>query len=576
MMTSKKIRTQNIFQLIAVVAGLVAVNIIGQFHFGRYDLTTEKRFSMSSSTKEIVENLDDFIYLKVYLEGDLPPNFKRLRNSTRELLDEFRAYNKNVMYEFINPSENEDKQERFKLYKELAKEGLAYYNVPMETKDGFAQKTVFPSASISYRDKSIAVNLLVSNRKVPSDADLNNSVQNIELNLVNAIKKISHQQIPTVVFTTGHDELDSYESGDLAYELSQTYEVGQINIDNKLGSLMRRVAIDSNNSKMIPNFDLIIIAKPTNPFSMKELFLLDQYVMHGGKIIWALDAVEANMDSLRHSTSTLGMPLDLNLNELLFRYGVRINNDLVLNKNAMEIGTAEGTLRGWDFFPIAIPKKKHLITNDLNAVSTHFVSSIDTLNNQSVKKQVLLTTDRNTRVMPAPVLIDLVDIIYRGPNPALYNKAPQNIAVLLEGTFSSVFKNRVLDPRIMANKGLFDIVYNSPKTSQLIISDGDILKNQVMETGKGLVPYPLGYDRFSKKMYDNRKFMLNAVNYMLGDNDLIKLRNKQYKIRLLNKEKVSAEKLKWQLINTIFPLLIIVLMGIVIAIIRRLRYARTK
>ncbi len=571
-MTTKKIRQQHYIQLIAVVFGLIAINTLAQFYFGRFDLTTEKRFSVSQTTKDIVSNLDDIIYFKVYLDGDLPTNFELLRNSTRELLDEFRAYNKDVMYEFINPSENDNKKERFKLYKELAKEGLSYYNIPVETKDGFAQKTVFPSILLTYKNHSIPVNLLVSSKKTPSDADLNNSVQNLELNLVNAIRKVSQQKMSKIVFTTGHGELNSYSTGDLAYELSKTYDVGQIKFDNKISSLLHRVMIDSTTSKMQIEYDMLIIAKPQKAFSTKEIFLLDQYIMHGGKIVWALDLVKANMDSLRYSTSTLGMPLDLNLNELLFKYGARINSNLVLNRNAMEIGTAEGVLRRWDYFPIALPVKGNIITKNLNAVSTRFASSIDMVGSKDIKKTPLLKTDNRTRIMPTPALIDLVDIIYRGPNPALYNHKAQTVALLLEGKFHSVFENRIIDPRIMANKKLFDITYKSPNTSQLVLSDGDILENQVMQTANGMVPYPLGYDRYSKKMFDNRKFMLNAINYMLGDDALIKLRNKQYKIRLLDKAKIANEKFKYQIINTVIPISSILLLGLLLSFIRKRKY----
>jgi ABC-2 type transport system permease protein len=298
--------------------------------------------------------------------------------------------------------------------------------------------------------------------------------------------------------------------------------------------------------------------------------------MHGGKVVWALDMVKANMDSLRYSTSTLGMPIDINLNELLFKYGARINSNLVLNRNAMEIGTAEGTLKRWDFFPLALPVKGHIITKNLTAVATRFVSTIDIVGSKDIKKTVLLKTDKRSRIMPAPALIDLMDIIYRGPNPALYNQSGQNIALLMEGSFHSVFENRVLDPRIMANSQLFDIKYNSENTSQLVLSDGNIIENQVMETANGKVPYPLGYDRYSKKMFDNRKFMLNAINYMLGDNALIKLRNKQYKIRLLDKAKISNERLKYQIINTVLPIGTIILLGLIIGIVRKRKYGIKK
>jgi len=242
----------------------------------------------------------------------------------------------------------------------------------------------------------------------------------------------------------------------------------------------------------------------------------------------------------------------------------------------LAIGTAEGELRTWDFFPYALPVGGHLITNNLSAIKTHFVSNMDTVGSSQIKKTVLLQTDRRSRLMPAPALIDLVDIIYRGPNPALYNQPQQPIAVLLQGEFTSVFENRMIDPRILEQKRMLDITYKSPITSQLVISDGDIIKNQVMSTAQGSSPYPLGYDRYSKQMFDNKKFLLNSINYMLGDYALIKLRNKQYKIRLLNKDKVAKEKLKWQLINTLVPIGFIILLGIIIGIIKKRKYAIVK
>ncbi len=576
MMTSKNIKIQNSVQIIALIVVVIAINIISQFYFNRFDLTSEKRYSVSDATKEVVENIDDIVYVKVYLEGDLPANFKKLSNSTRELLDDLRAYNGDIMYEFINPSGSDEKGQRRKVYKELATAGLAYYNIPVENKDGFAQKTVFPSALITYKDKSLALNLLTSNRKVPLDMEINNSIQTLELKMINAIGKLTKTSIPSVVFTTDHGELDNFESADIAYELSKIYEVGQIELGGKLTSLMRRITSDSVSYVMVPNFDLLVIAKPKKPFSTKEIFLLDQYIMHGGKIVWALDAVDANMDSLRYATNTIGMPMDLGLSELLFKYGVRLNTNLILNRNALAIGTAEGPLKTWDYFPHALPVKNNIITENISAVKTHFVSSIDTVGGSGIKKTVLLKTDRNSRLMPAPALIDLVDIIYRGPNPALYHQPQQSIAVLLEGEFSSVFENKMIDERILAQKKLLDIKYKSKKTSMLVISDGDIIKNQLMNTAQGTSPYPLGYDRYSKKMFDNRKFLLNSINYMLGDNTLIKLRNKQYKIRLLNKDKVAKEKTKWQIINTIIPIAIIALLGFLIGFIKKRKYAKQK
>jgi ABC-2 type transport system permease protein len=376
-----------------------------------------------------------------------------------------------------------------------------------------------------------------------------------------------------VVFSIGHGEADQAHTADIAMALSKSYNVGQILLDENFSSLTKRIKMDSTDSKLIPRYDLLIIAKPDSAFSDKDQFIIDQYLMHGGKIMWLIDKVYANMDSLRKSTSTIGMNQDLHIMEMLFSYGVRINSNLVLNRNALSIGTAEGSLRTWDYFPIALPKKGSIITENLNAVKTKFVNSIDIVGSDKIKKTVLLKTDKNSRISPSPVLIDLVDIIYRGPNPALYNAPGQNIAVLLEGKFTSHYVYRPITPLIGQNK-MFDVLYESPETKQIVISDGDIIQNQVMETANGLRPLPLGYDRYTQKYFDNKKFILNSVNYLIGDKIMIHLRNKEFKIRLLDKQKVATEKIKWQIINTVFPIVLIILLGIITGFIKKRKYSR--
>ena len=573
MKATKKIGQGNIMQIVSIVLLIIAVNIIGSYYFMRFDLTAEKRYSISETTTTILKNLDDYITIKVYLDGELPAEYKHLRNATKELLDEFRAYNKDIQYEFINPTESDDKKERKKLFIELAQKGLSYFNIPIENKDGFAQKIIFPSALITYKGKSIPITLLESGRKVPTVADLNNSIQNLELNFMSAIRKLTSKRIPTVVFSIGHGEADQAHTADIAMALSKSYNVGQILIDENFAALTKRIKMDSTDSKLIPRYDLLIIAKPDTAFSDKDQFIIDQYLMHGGKIMWLIDRVQANMDSLRKNTSFVAMNKDLHVMEMLFSYGVRLNSNLVLNRNALAIGTAEGALRTWDYFPIALPVKGSIITENLNAVKTKFVNSIDLVGSDKIKKTVLLKTDKKSRISPSPVLVDLIDIIYRGPNPALYNAPAQNIAVLLEGKFTSHYVYRPITPLIGNNK-MFDVLYESPETKQIVISDGDIIQNQVMQTANGLRPLPLGYDRYTKKFFDNKKFILNSVNYLLGDEIMIHLRNKEFKIRLLDKQKVAHGRLKWQLINTAFPVLLIILLGIIIGFIRKRKYAR--
>jgi ABC-2 type transport system permease protein len=575
MKATTKVKRNNLIELASALLLIIAVNIIASYTFARFDLTAEKRYSISETTKTILENLDDYVVVKVYLEGDLPPGYKRLHNATRELLDEFRAYSKDLQFEFIDPAESEDRNERLRVYKELAQQGLAYYNIPVENKDGFAQKIIFPSVLVSYRDKDIPVNLLQSSSRVPSDADLNNSIQNLELNLISAIRKLTSKRVPTVVFSYGHGEADNMYTADIAMALMKTYTVGQIEIKGNIMALTKRIKSDKDSTEtfLVPRYDLLVIAKPDSAFSDRDQFIIDQYLMHGGKIMWLLDMTDANMDSLRTSVNAVGMRKDLRLQEMLFTYGARVNYNLVLNRNALAIATAEGALRTWDYFPIALPVEGNIITKNLNAVKTKFVSSIDLVGSDKIKKTPLLKTDNRSRIMRTPVAIDLVDIIYRGPNPALYRAPAQTVAVLLEGKFESYFSHRPIARQIADNK-IFDVKYLSPETKQIVISDGDMILNQVMETANGPMPYPLGYDRFTRKYFDNKKFILNAMNYILGDEIMIQLRNKEFKIRLLNKEEIKNHRLKWQIINTVVPIFVIILMGMIFGFIKRRKYAR--
>lgn len=571
-MKFSKNKKDNILQLLFGLIILISVNVIAVYYFHRFDMTEEKRFSLSQSTHDILTNLDDNLSIKVYLDGDLPVKYKQLRNSTRELLDEFRAYNTDIQYEFINPSAEEDKRKRFKYYQQLANEGVPYYMVPEENKDGYAQKTIFTGATITYKEKTQVINLVISSRKVPDEIDLNNSIQRLELTIMSALRKLSQKKPITIAFAEGHGELDEFELGDLSYDLSQTYEVGLLNVGADLSSLSYRVKVDSLKSKVINKFDLLVIAKPDSIFDDKTKFLIDQFIMHGGKVVWVVDAVDASMDSLRNSSTTFGLRKDIGLFEMFYKYGVRINPELVLNRNAMEIGTVEGALKPWDFFPLALPVNGSPITANLNSVKTQFVSSLDIVGSDNLKKTVLLKTDERCRIMPTPAIIDVADIIYQRPNRAMYNAPAQNIAVLVEGVFESYFTNKIIDPRI-ENDPDFDILYKSPETSQLFVSCGDMIRNDVVSGGNGVIPMPLGFDRFSGRMYDNKKFFMNSINYMLDDEELISLRNKDFKIRLLNKDQISMSRLKYQLINTVLPVFLIVLFGVFMFIYKRRRFA---
>jgi ABC-2 type transport system permease protein len=567
----RKLNKENLFTFVATIVIIITLNILGNFYFTRFDLTAEGRYSLTSSTKDLIEEVEDVIFVKVYLDGDLPPDYKSLRNSTRELLDEFRAYNTNIEYQFIDPSESEVRKERLDLYQQLASKGLAYLNLPVENKDGYSQKTIFTSALLNYRGEEMAINLVETNRSIPDVNDINNSIQKLELKFASSIRKLIRDSVPRIAFTRGHGELGNYETASLASKLKESYVVSKVNIGNNINALNRRIAVDSNDNTVTKNkFDLILIVKPDSAFDDRSKFIIDQYIMNGGKVVWLTDFVNASMDSLQFKTTTLGYDQGIDLQTMLFKYGVRVNKHLVLNRNAVEIGTAEGQLRRWDFFPLALPVGNHIITKNITPIRTQFVNSIDLVGDKSIKKTVLLKTDEKSRIMPIPAVIDVVDIIYRTPNPALYNKEAKNLAVLLEGEFESIFANRPLSPEFEKNK-ILNIKYKSEKTNMLVIADGDIARNHVRTSQGNKIPLPLGYDMYSRKMFDNEKFLLNAINYMLNDEEQISLRNKEFKIRLLNKEKIVNNKTYWQILNTALPVLIIMLFGIILLFIRKRR-----
>ncbi|MCF6169987.1 MAG: gliding motility-associated ABC transporter substrate-binding protein GldG [Bacteroidales bacterium] len=573
---TKNRKRQHLIQLAGVLLVLLLINLISSMLFTRFDLTSEKRYTLSPSTKKILKNLDDIVFFRVYLEGDFPAGFKRLQSETKELLDEFRAYNKNIQYEFINPSANENVQERNDTYQLLMEQGLQPTNLQVKTKSGLDQQVIFPGALVTYKNNEAPIELLDAQINVPPEAVLNNSIQNLEYKFTNAIRKISRKKKPVIAFVRGHGELDDDETFDIAATLAEDYIVDRLVLNGQVNALVNRSLIDSVNNeyKVLPKYAAIIIAKPGSVFPPKDKFIIDQYIMYGGKVLWLIDPVFASMDSIQRQESTVAVQNDIGLRDQLFTYGARLNENLVMDLVALSIPLRTGQIGNqpqisffpWYYFPLLTPFSKHPIVKNLNTIKTQFVSSIDTIKSVKVKKTILLQTSPYSRLVPVPAMISLA-ITREQPDERFYSGPPQTVAVLLEGVFPSDFRNRI-PPSIAEAKEIGFKAYSN-STAMIVVSDGDIIRNQFYK-GK---PLPLGYDQFTRETFGNKDFILNALNYLTDGADLISLRSRELKLSLLDKTKVNKNRLLWQMFNLLAPVFLVVLVGLVLVWLRKRKYA---
>jgi ABC-2 type transport system permease protein len=575
----KNIKQSQILQLFLVVVIIVVANLVSGVYFTRFDLTSEKRYTLSDATKEILTNLDDIVFFRVYLDGEFPAGFKRLRRETKEMLDEFRALNKNIQYEFINPSASENTEERNNTYQLLMEQGLSPTNLQVKTKTGIDQQLIFPGALLTYRNNQMPIELLDAQINVPPEAVLNNSIQNLEFKFANAIFKLSRKNKPRIAFIEGHGELNERETYDIATTLQTDYIVERVSINEQVNSLVNRSLTDSVNEEYLitPKFAAIIIANPDSTFSGKDKFIIDQYIMYGGKVLWLIDPVLASMDSIQTAESTVAIENQLDLDDLLFTYGVRMNKNLVMDLNAMPIPIRTGQMGSqpqidffpWYYFPVVTPTSQHPIVRNLNTIKTQFVSSLDTLRTAGIKKTVLLKTSPYSRVVPVPAVVSLA-LTRQQPDERLYPGPPKTIAVLLEGSFTSNYKNRI--PPSLANAKEIGFKEVSEPTSMIVISDGDLIRNQ-FHIPQGY-PLPLGYDQYTRETFGNKEFLLNAINYLTDGPGLISIRSRELKLRLLDKTKINNSRIQWQIVNVVAPVLIIVLLGAILIWLRKRKYSR--
>lgn len=556
---------QSLFQLAILIGIFILINVVATAIYHRFDLTKEKRFTLSSPTKKLLKGLEDVIYVKVYLKGEFPAGFKRLQNASKEMLDEFRTIaGDNIQYEFIDPN-NGDMEQRKDLYKQLVKKGLLPTNLKVQGNEEYSEKIIFPGAVITYRGQEMPVHFLQNQLGLGPQEVLNNSISLLEYKLANSFFKITRPYKKKIAFIEGHGEINGLMTADFKNSLREFYEIDSIDLTNTL--------------TLSNDYSAIIFAKPEIIFKEQEKFKIDQYVMNGGKILWLVETLHCNMDSLRNDQIFIPQPYELNLEDQLFKYGVRVNPNLILDLQCNPIPLVIGSLgnspqtqlKPWYYFPIIISESLHPISKNIDAVMTQFVNSIDTVGAKGIKKTILLSSSKYSRLQFSPVRVHL-GILKQRPNPQQFNQPNLPVAVLLEGEFESIFTNR-LAPETMQMLDSLKIQFKqkSIPTKMIVISDGDIITNDI---GKGGTPYPLGFYRYSQQQFANKDFLTNCIEYMVDDNGLIETRSREVKLRLLDTEKIKSEKLQWQLVNMIVPIVLILIFGFGFNFVRRKKYAK--
>lgn len=559
----QEVKKQNIIQFILLIVIIVLVNIVGRYVFTRFDLTTEKRYSLSKNTKELIRNLEDVVYFKVYLEGDLPAHYKKLRNETRVMLNEFRSYGKTkIQFEFIDITKGKDRRATFQITEELRSKGIQPIVDTDQTGTEVSQRIVIPGAIAMYREREMPIQFLVNVMGGANNKEMmiNHSIQALEFKLADAIRKLTVSFKPGIAILDGYGGLSRVETSEAERILSEYYRIERKKIDGQLNALS--------------GFQAILLIKPDSAINDKDKFIIDQFIMKGGKAMFLIDPVYADMDSLRESDQALSYPKRLNLEDMFFKWGFRLNTDLLMDISAVPIPIITGMVGNkpeykyynWPYFPMIISKNNHPIVKNIDPIKLEFVSSIDDVSGAYLKKTPLLTTSRFTRRISTPANIRLATINEQ-PDRKLFNKSELTVSMLIEGEFESVFHNRI--PLEIAEDPEINYKSKSIPTKMIVVSDGDIIKNQFVWRDGRYIVYPLGFDRFNQTTFGNADFLLNAMSYLLDENNLLDIRSREIKIRLLDKEKVKNEKFKWQFINLVFPILSLIIVGLIFNFLRK-------
>lgn len=534
--------------------GLVVINSISYKIFKRIDLTANKRYTLSNISSSIIDSIENTALITVYLKGDFPSEFERLQVETRQFLEELHANNSNIKFRFTNPDN---------IRESLVKQGMIPSQLTVEEEGKLSKAIIFPWAKITYNDKSEIVSLLPSTMAKTQEEQLQKAISSLEYSFISSLYKIIQTDSKKIAVLAGNGELEDIKLYSFLKEIGKKYKLAKFTLDS--------VAKNPNKTaKDLQEYDLAVIAKPSVKFSIEEKVVLDQFIINGGKSLWMIDNVQADTDSLYNEGSMLAFPRDLGVTDLLFSYGVRINNKLIKDLYAAKLTLAAGNVGNqtqfesfdWFYHPLANVNPNHPITKNILPVRMQFATQIDTLKNSTIKKTPLLVSSVLTKKVGVPSIIELSSIANE-PKQQEYAGGPQLFAVLLEGSFKSAYKDRTI-PFDLPN-----FKTDSNDNKMIVISDGDIARNQTLK-GK---PYDLAVDKWTQQRFGNKDFLLNAIDYLLDDTGLINLRNKSLKINLLDKKQAYNERGFWQFFNIVLPLVLLTIFGFGFNYWRRKKYS---
>ncbi len=560
---------RNLVELASILMVVVLVSVGSGMKFFRIDLTSEKKYTLSHNTRKVMENLDGVVFIRIYLEGEMPSEFVNFRNHIRDLMDDFRAWaGEKLQYEFVNLYDEPDEEIRSRMIGQLYDQGLNVTSIQVSDREGGkTARILFPGAMVSYGKYTMPVNLLKNNPSLTHEMNLNHSIQTLEYEFMKAIHSLTMEEVPRIAFIEGHGELDSLQTFSLMDELKNFFQVdrGYIN----------------GNMEVLKNYKALIVARPTRMFSEADKFALDQYIMGGGKVLFFLDPVNPFADSLTGGT-TVALANQVGLEDLLFKYGVRINYNIVadLQCSAVPVNTASTgeqprfSLMPWVYHPLLTGNTQHPVSRGLNDVKAEFASSMDTVatGNREVSATVLLSTSESSRSRDVPLYLSMEEVMVQ-PDPALYKDSGLPVAVLLEGIFTSLYKNYPVPSGVYPTGS--EVLPQSLPTSILVVTDGDIPANAVSLDQGYLRPEKLGYDKYTRQTFGNLEFVMNAINQMTDEAGIMELRSREFKLRLLNREITSQREslVFWKLINSILPMLLVIIPGIILQFARRRRYS---
>ena len=548
-----------------VLVALILLNIGGKYIFHRFDFTADKRFTLSDKTKKLLKGTEKAIIITVFLNGELPAAFKRLQASVKDLLTDYKAYsNTDLKVVFIDPLAGFNAADQDTVINNLYQQGIEATNLSVKTENGLTQKLVFPMAMVESDGKQMPVKLFQNLDAGGSYEDnINRSIENLEYIFTSSIKKVIGGNNPRIGFTESNGEPSDLQLYDAMHTLANSYEVGRVNLNT-----IDKAGLDK--------LKMLIVVKPQTAFTETEKYKINYFIMNGGRVLWSIDQISAELDSLRGKGSQMVLNKNLNLDDMLFMYGARINYNVIADKNSAEIPVSTGNVGGqpqiqlvpWLYYPILLPDTAASLVKNLDGIKSEFPSTVDTIGSKGIKKTYILTTSAFNRVFNVPKQFSL-QMVAEQPDSKTFQNPMQSVGVLLEGNFQSVFAGRPLPAGI--STPFANVAVGKP-SKMVVIGDGDLFKNQVV--AKDNSPLPLGFDRYTQRTYGNKALLLNIVDYFTDDDNLIALRNKDVKIRLLDKAKIKLEKTKWQVLNIIVPLLLLILFAIFQHYYRKYKYAK--